>query len=226
MKTIFITLIIIFVLSLTMPAIAAETRIIYPSSEQAKQELKILLPQYEVNKKDVGLLRQIGLCYHSLGGAGDADAVIRSIDFFNKALRLEPKNNELKAWLGSATLIRARDVWVLEQPKYLSTGTALVNAAVSAEPDSLNIRFIRVNTFFPLPSFLGQNDIVISDFEFILKKLQGSDDTKLLQDTYYKLGLAYKKANNTAKAKENFSLAVNVDKDSEVAHKIAKEEHL
>lgn len=226
MKTIFIALIIIFVLSLTMPAIAAETRIVYPSPEKAEQELKTLLPQYESNKKDVKLLRQIGLCYHSIGGAGDAGAAVKSIDFFNKALRLEPKNNELKAWLGSAILIRARDVWVLEQPKYLSTGTALVNAAVSAEPDSLNIRFIRVNTYLPLPSFLGQNDIVVSDLEFILKKLQGTDDKELLQDTYYKLGLAYKKVDNLTKAKENFSLAVNADKDSKVAHKIAKEEQL
>lgn len=226
MKTIFTVLIIIIVLSLIMPAIAAETRIIYPSPEKAEQELKILLPQYKGNKKDVELLRQIGLCYHSLGGAGDANAVVKSMDFFNKALRLEPKNNELKAWLGSATLIRARDVWVLEQPKYLSTGTSLINAAVLAEPDSLNIRFIRVNTYLPLPSFLGQNDIVVSDLEFILKHLQGSDDKELLQDTYYKLGLAYKKINNANKAKENFNMAIKVDKDSKIAHKIAKEEHL
>ncbi len=226
MKTIFIALIIIFVLSLTMPAIAAETRIVYPSPEKAEQELKTLLPQYESNKKDIKLLRQIGLCYHSIGGAGDAGAAVKSIDFFNKALRLEPKNNELKAWLGSATLIRARDVWVLEQPKYLSTGTALVNAAVSAEPDSLNIRFIRVNTYLPLPSFLGQNDTVVSDLEFILKKLQSTDDKELLQDTYYKLGLAYKKVNNTAKAKENFKLAIELLPDTEMAHKISKEEHI
>lgn len=217
---------LLLVLSLTMPAIAAETKIIYPSAEQAKQELKILLPQYESNKKDVKLLQQIGLCYHSIGGAGDAEAVIKAIDFYNKALKLEPNNNEARAWLGSATLIRARDVWVFEQPTYANTGSAIMNAAVLAEPDNLNIRWIRVNTCFPIPAFLGLNDTVISDFEFILKKLQGTGDKELLQDTYYRLGLAYKKANNTTKAKENFDLAVKVDKDSEVAHKIAKEEHL
>lgn len=224
MRKIFITLIL--VVFFAIPAIAAETRIAYPSAEQAKEELKILLPQYEANKKDVKLLRQIGLCYHSIGGMGDAEAIIKSIDFFNKALRLDPKNNELKAWLGSATIIRTRDVWVLEQPSYLNSGKSIMNAAVLAEPDNLNIRWIRVNTCSPFPAFLGLNDTVISDLEFILTKLQGSDDKALLQDAYYKLGLAYKKANNTAKSKENFSLAVKMAPDADIAHKIAKEEHL
>jgi len=219
-------IILLLALSLTIPAIAAEERIAYPSTEQAKEELKTLLPQYQVNPKDTKLLRQIGLCYHSIGGAGDAEAVVKSIDFFNKALRLEPKNNEIKAWLGSATLIRARDVWLLEQPGYLNTGSAIMDAAVSTEPDSLNIRWIRVNTYSHLPSLLGKDNIVVSDLEFILGKMQGTGDKELLQDTYYKLGLAYKKVNNAAKAKENFNLAVKIDGGSEVAHRIAKEEHL
>lgn len=219
-------IILLLVLSLTMPAIAAETKVVYPSIEQAKEELKTLLPQYKTNKKDVQLVRQIGLCYHSIGGAGDAEATIKAIEFFNKALRLEPKNNEIKAWLGSATLIRARDVWVLEQPGYLNTGSSIMDAAVSAEPDNIDIRWIRVNTYSHLPSFLGKDSIVVSDLEFILGKIQGTGDKEVLQDTYYKLGLVYKKANNTAKAKENFKLAVELAPTSDIATKIAQEEHI
>lgn len=216
-------LVILFlVFTIMFPAVT----VAYSTPPAAKEGLKTLLPQYETDPRNVELLIKIGICYHSLGGAGDAGAVIKSIDFFNKALRLEPKNNEIKAWLGSVTLIRARDVWVLEQPKYLSTGSVIMDAAVAAEPDNIDIRWIRVNTYSHLPSFLGKDSIVVSDLEFILGKMQGTGNKELLQDTYYRLGLAYKKVNNTAKAKENFNLAIELLPEAEIAHKIAKEEHL
>lgn len=221
MRKIFIILMLSMLLSIT-----AEAQSPYPTPEQAKQELKTFLPQYAISPKDVGLLKQIGLCYHAIGSAGDADAVIKSIEYLNKAIRVKPNDNELKAWLGSAVLMRARDVWVLEQPGYVNRGSAIIDAAIASEPDNIEIRWIRVNTYSHLPSFLGKDNIVIADFEFILKKLQGSDDKGVLQDTYYRLGQAYKKVNNTAKAKENFRLARNIDNSSELAKKISKEDGL
>lgn len=222
MKKIFI--ILLLMLSMAIPAIAAETKIAYLSPEKAEQELKTLLPQYETTPKDTKLLMEIGLCYHSIGGAGEADAVVKSIEFFQKVLDIEPNNNEAKAWLGSATCIRARDVWFVDAMNYTNKGTSIMDVAVKAEPDNLNVRMTRGTTYLYMPSFLGKDGIAVSDFEFVAAKLQGSDDKRLLQSVYYRLGLAYKKVSNSTKAKENFNLAVKVDKDSEVAHKIAKEE--
>lgn len=198
----------------------------YTAPEKAKQELGKLLPQYDVNQKDTKLLQQIGLCYHSLGSTGDAESVIKAIDFFQKALDMEPSNNELKAWLGSATNMRARDAWMTDKMKYVSKGMALMNAAVTSEPENINIRLTRANSCLYMPSFLGKDNIAVSDFEFVAARLQGSEDKELLQEVYYKVGLAYKKMNNVNKAKENFNMAISINSASEMAKKIAKEEHL
>jgi tetratricopeptide (TPR) repeat protein len=223
-KKLFILLILTAFLSIH--AAAAETKILYLSPEKAKQELQMLLPQYEENQQDAKLLQQIGLCYHSIGEAGDADAVVRSIEFLEKAAKLQPNDNEIKAWLGSATSMRARDAVFWEKMNYSNQGIALMDAAMSAEPDNISIRIIRGNNYLNAPSFLGKDGTAVSDLEFAASKLHGSDNKELLQEIHYKLGLAYKKVNNATKAKENFKLAIELLPDTEVAHKIAKEEHL
>ena len=214
--TLFLSLIVFI-----SPACASST---YPTASEAKENIKALLSQYEKDPQNVDILRALGVSYHKTGEAGDADAVVKSIEFLEKAAKLKPDDNEIKAWLGSAMSMRARDVVFWEKMNYSNKGTALMDAAISAEPDNITIRLIRGSNYLYAPSFLGKDNIVVSDLEFILKKLQGSDDKELLQDTYYKLGLAYKKVNNTAKAKENFNLAISIDSGSEMAHRIAKEE--
>lgn len=216
-------LVILFlVFTIMFPAVV----LAYPAPSEAKDKLKILLPQYETTPKDTKLLMEIGLCYHSIGGAGDADAVLKSIEFFQKTIDIEPNNNEAKAWLGSATCIRARDVWFVDAMNYTNKGASIMDAAVKAEPDNIDVRMTRGTTYLYMPSFLGKDGMAVSDFEFVVMRSKDSDDKIFLQNLYYKLGLAYKKVNNVNKAKEKFNLAVTIDTNSEIAKKIEKEEHL
>ncbi len=198
----------------------------YPTQQEAKENIKDLIAEYDKDPQNVKILKMTGISYHRIGESGDADAVVRSIEFLDKASKLKPDDNEIKAWLGSATSMRARDVIFWEKMNYSNKGITLMDTAVSAEPDNISIRIIRGNNYLYAPSFLGKDSTAVSDLEFVAAKLQGIDDKELLQDTYYRLGLAYKKVNNTTKAKENFNMAIKVDKDSETAHKIVREEQL
>lgn len=197
----------------------------YPSPEAAKNRLEKLLPIGK-NTGDSMILTETGICYHSLGAAGDAEAVIKAAEYFQKALNLQPGNNEIRAWLGSATVMKARDAWMMDKMTFSRKGMNLLDSAVAAEPENLAIRVIRGNSYLNPPSFLGKDQAAIGDFEFALGKIKVRNPLNIeqAQEVQYKVGLAYKKVNDGARAKENFTAAAALAPETELARQIQREE--
>lgn len=218
-------LILIYLLLTVAPSLAAEDR--YPAPGEAKKILAELLSQYPQNPSNPALLKQIGLCYHSLGASGDADAVVKAAEFFQKALDLNPNDNVVRAWLGSSVAMRARDAWMFDKMTYSKKGIYLLDMAVSSDPKNVDVRLIRGNTYLMMPSFIGKDEIAIEDFEFIAQRLKeenASENKK--QEIYYKLGLIYKKTKNIEKARSSFKDAITLSPNSEIARQIEKDENL
>ena len=72
---------------------------------------------------------------------------------------------------------------------YFNRGKKLLEDAVKKEPNSLEIRMMRYISQEKTPKFLGYNENMKSDKEFILKNYKNSDDENLVSfvKKYFKI---------------------------------------
>ncbi|MDI6704516.1 MAG: hypothetical protein QME40_07590, partial [bacterium] len=75
-----------------------------------KSLLEPLLSDLKSNPEDLELLKEVGKLYFQIGNeAADRHSTSKAIKIFKKILQKEPHNAEIKAYLGSAYTIKARD---------------------------------------------------------------------------------------------------------------------
>ncbi|MEM1211170.1 MAG: hypothetical protein AAGI68_02625 [Planctomycetota bacterium] len=111
---------------------------------------------------------------HLRGVGGDADAHARADEALEELLSADPDNPLLQAYRGSSKLIAARNATFGPiKGLHARAGGKLLDAAVAAEPDNLEIRFLRGISTVNLPRIAGRYQPALDDLRMVL---DGSPD--------------------------------------------------
>lgn len=127
--------------------------------------LLITIPDLLAQKVTLDKARQL---YFSM--SEDKCAALKLTELFEKS---EPTDNMLKAYNGAA--LAAAPACVGNPARKISMfrkGTKLLDEAVKNEPENFEAVFLRFATQDKAPGFLGYNDHINSDKNFLLKNLQ------------------------------------------------------
>lgn len=82
---------------------------------------------------------------------------------------------------GASTMLAAADArWPWEKGKLARQGMALLDQAVAADPDDLEVRFLRGMTNYRLPRFLGRLDLAARDLAFVAERARPAAGSGLL----------------------------------------------
>lgn len=95
--------------------------------------------------------------------SGDREALSRATVGFETAHQRSP-SPVVTAYLGACRLLNAAAAtWPWEKGRLSKEGVLLLEEAVSAAPDDLEIRFVRGMTSYRLPRFMGRRNVAIQD---------------------------------------------------------------
>jgi hypothetical protein len=161
------------------------------------------------------------------GDAREAKALTSDLE---KWTHDQPQNHLLQAYLGSVYTLDSRDAWPGPgKLRYLRDGGKLMDQAVAAAPDNPAIRFIRAIDYFELPSIFGTHSTARSDFEILLRQVEGIEQTSFALDTAtqqaicYYAGLSYRQIAQWPQARDAWQHGVALDPDSELGKRMNAE---
>ena len=170
--------------------------------------------------------RQIEELYRR-GLMGDKAAVEQCIAKLEEGLRLQPKNDLARVYLGSAYTLRSRDQgFGPNKLRTLRQGLRVMDEAVANAPDEPKVRLGRALTTQALPGIFGRAGESRSDFLKLAEMAKATpakfEDSDLLI-IYYNAGLAAKNAGNAARAEELWREGLRHGNDATIKQKIEAE---
>ena len=125
-------------------------------------------------------IRQAKAFYYQ-GIYGDKGAGEKSDKLFTELHQQLPNDPLVTVYYGSLRLLEAQHTWALWKKNSLSKeGVQLMDSAVRAVPDNLEVRFVRAATDRSLPSFFGRKQQIQSDLQFIVSRAEKA----VHQDTF------------------------------------------
>lgn len=149
------------------------------TSAQAAGDKKVLYPSAPV-------VEYVRLTFYS--SIENSDTADTFNEFFAKPFVKEDltKYPFLLAFYGaSETLIAKHSYNPYKKVKYLNTGLEKIGKALAADPENLEIRFLRYSILYHLPGILGYGEERLADAVYIVDKLakgeRGNLPSKILQ---------------------------------------------
>ena len=172
-----------------------------------------------ITSSDIQKLKMLGIAYHNLATLKVKDASRKAVAYLQKVYSLSPNDNEVQAYLGSATTMAGRDSWnVLTKIGTVSKGIKMIDDAVVRMPDSIVIRMVRANNSLDLPDLFKRKEIAKKDFqqlEILITKSPVKVEPDIKAEILYQLGMFYRRENNDLMAKEYFKKAINASPNSQ-----------
>lgn len=165
--------------------------------------------------------------FYRRGLAGDKEAVEQCIAKLEAVLTNRPGNQLARVYLGSAYTLRSRDLGF--GPRKLQTlkrGLALMDEAVTAQPNDPKVRLARALTTAALPGFFGRGAQSRKDFALLAGTADQSPeqfDDGDLQIVYYNAGLAAKASGEHARARTLWEKALRYPIDRTIVEKTETE---
>ncbi len=104
------------------------------------------------------------------GADGDAKSYDEADKLFTDLYDQHAKVPRIEVYYGSLRLLEASRTWALWKKNRLSReGIELMDAAVAAAPDDLEIRFVRAATTYDLPGFFHRKEQSEQDFAYLAR---------------------------------------------------------
>ena len=122
-----------------------------------------------------GSTREEASALHQRALVGDETAVDRAIEFLESRLAREPDDALLRAYLGSAYTLKARDAAPWRKRRWVERGIETLDAAVERDPQDPEVRLVRAANAYNLPRAAGRYEIAAADFAFLLEALDERD---------------------------------------------------
>lgn len=164
-------------------------------------------------------IRQAKDLYYE-GIYGNKAASEKSDQLFTRLHKQLPNDSLVTIYYGSLRLLEAQRTWALWKKNSLSKqGVQLMDSAVSAVPNNLEIRFVRAATDFNLPSFFKRKQQAQSDFDFIVQRAeeaahQGSFEARLAAASFVYYGDLCKEQSRLKEATNAWKTATRIAPDS------------
>jgi len=164
---------------------------------------------------------------HTKSEKGDKAVTLQLITRLESLTAAHPENQLYKVYLGSSYTLRSRDIGFGPSAlTFLKKGLKTMDEAVEAAPNKTTVRFIRAVNNFSLPVFVNRRDNARSDFEILVKKIDGNPE-KLSpvtrQAIYYFAGVAFLQLRRKEEAKKSFSQGAALKADPVLTAKIRRE---
>jgi len=172
-----------------------------------------------ITSSDIQKLKILGIAYHNLATLKVKDTPRKAAAYLQEVYSLSPNDDEVQAYLGSATTMIGRDSWnVLTKIGTVNKGIKMIDDAVVMMPDSIVIRMVRANNSLDLPDIFKRKEIARKDFqhlEMLVTKSSSDIEPDIKAEIFYQLGMFYRRENNDSMAKEYFKKAINASPDSQ-----------
>ena len=158
--------------------------------------------------------------FYYQGIYGDKAAGEKSDKLFAELHKQLPNDPLVTVYYGSLRLLEAQRTWALWKKNSLSRqGIQLMDNAVSAAPDNLEVRFVRAATDRSLPSFFGRKQQVQSDLDFIVERAEeaarkGFFEPRLAAASFSYYGDLCKEQSRLKDAAEAWKAAARIAPDS------------
>jgi hypothetical protein len=171
-------------------------------------------------------IRQAKDLYYQ-GIYGNKTAGEQSDKLFTKLHKQLPDDPLVTIYYGSLRLLEAQHTWALWKKNSLSKqGVQLMDNAVSAAPNDLEVRFVRAATDRNLPSFFGRKEQAQSDLDFIVQRAevavrQGSFEPRLAAASFLYYGELCKEQSHPKEAVGAWKTAVRIAPESHAGHEAA-----
>ncbi|MFZ5942887.1 MAG: hypothetical protein ACOYVD_02170 [Bacillota bacterium] len=139
-----------------------------------------------------------GIKMYTAALSGDKEAVVKSLEYFENAHRLNPHNELITAYYADCLSMSGRDSKVpMIMFENAIKAMKLLDQAVNYSPDNIEIRKIRAYHSYRLPEgFFRRTATAIADFEYMVQQYEENDQI-LPRDTYwrilYDLGICYRR---------------------------------
>ncbi len=171
-----------------------------------------------VAASELGGFKQARDLYYQ-GIYGDKGAGSRADTLFTNLHEQNPNEPLVTVYFGSMRLLEAEHTWALWKKNSLSKqGIQLMDAAVAAAPQNLEVRFVRGATERELPGFFGRKQQAKDDIRTIVKspafKQPLSFEPRLVAASLYYYALDCLDAGNRTEALNALRRSVEAAPDS------------
>ena len=154
--------------------------------------------------------------------------------YLGEALKIEPDNGLIKSWLGAVYLYRSQFGSTLNKIKLSRRGIELLNDAVEANGEDINIRLNRVRSYINLPTkYFSVGQFIEQDCLFVAEKIEQDSDMREIEyyrnslpEMYFYLGIVYNRMGEYERSNcylKNVTGAVEENEYTEMAKKLLEE---
>ena len=139
------------------------------------------IEQRQMIEGEAALRLELAEAYHLLGVVGDEDASRRARRLVEQHLATNPDDRRAQAYLGSVTLIRAKRATLpWKKLALVNEAKALLDGAVAAEPENLELRLVRGLSARKLPEWMGRQEQAWDDIAYVADRaVEGLEDGRL-----------------------------------------------
>jgi tetratricopeptide (TPR) repeat protein len=135
------------------------------------ERLASLQAQLALSPTNIDLLFQLGDLCHDEGVNDNPKAVVQAETYFKQLLAIDEKHARGRVMYGSTLTMKGRDAfWPPTQLSWVRDGNREMDLAVKLAPEDARVRFARANNNFHMPKFLGREEIVRADLEWLWKQ--------------------------------------------------------
>jgi len=235
------------VISLSSCAWAKERSISEPEESQKQHiidktlsielvdEYRGVLSEFLSKPESIDTLKEVGKLYFHIGvETHDRDAIKKAFNIFKKILKEEPDNAEIKAFMGSAYTVKARDFpmkWLaLVTPLgyirlyYVKKGIDMMDEAVKMDTMYPVTRITRGITCISLPGIFQQFKKGMDDLELLISWIENPSlnkeyseiitDKYFMATMYYQAGETYFEKGEKEKALSLFKKVASINLDT------------
>jgi hypothetical protein len=157
------------------------------------------------------------------GIAGNDGAIASAARLFTEMYREDANAPMIQVYYGSLRLLEASRTWALWKKNSLcKEGIRLMDQAVLAQPESLEIRFVRAATTYHLPAFFHRKEKAREDFAYLAHRAvsaahEGRLEPRLAAASLYFNGELLNEAGCQECAIANWTRAISVAPNSPAA---------
>lgn len=161
-------------------------KIEYYPGEKSLEELEIrikeLRQKLEKDPDDLASLKKAGVYCHAeaVKEKGTLQQANLAENYFDRAIAILQSSNKnpkllnnLKGWKGGVLALKPKfGLNLIEIMRVSKQGTDLLDRAIYNEPEDMELRFLRANTYIYFPKFMGKNAVVLVDLKYLLSYFQ------------------------------------------------------
>lgn len=198
------------------------------ADRQLEQRLDQARREAEQHPKDREARLRYAKLLHLKGSLGDARAAKRAQAMFESLRQTHGDDPLLLAYAGSAKMLQAKRTWLVwKKGDLVEAGGDLLNRALAEaratpEPDELEVRFLRAVSADKLPDWMGQRELVTSEFAALAERVpdaveQGRLSPYQAASTLYHRGRDLIDAGRGNEARPLLQRAIDLAPDSHAA---------